>query len=218
MSWLNLTRNHLSPKTINRRLTSLRGFARWMGIRDPLHEYIAPQSGRPIAHPLPEGIEGVYRMLECCKNNEQEALVALCGLVGCRIGESLSTTTDWYDLDSRVVTIRGKGDKVRIVPLSERAWEHTMAAYVLGATRSDHHLVTYKDRFARQVIKNLGKRAGLRREVSSHDLRATFATEALDRSGNNIRVVQELLGHASVTTTEVYTGVRLKQMKDAVEF
>ena len=93
-----------------------------------------------------------------------------------------------------------------------------MSAYILAMAKPDHRLISYQDRFSRELIKNLGRRAGVRREISSHDLRATFATEALGHCDNNIRVVQELLGHASVNTTEIYTGVRMDQMKKAVNF
>ena len=72
-----------------------------------------------------------------------------------------------------------------------------------------------QDRGARNAIKNLGKRSGLRREVASHDLRATFATDLLNR-GVNIRIVQELLGHSSVETTQIYTATTLEAMREAV--
>lgn len=215
MSWLNLRRAQVSPKTTARRLTSVRGFAKWAGWGKVLEEYIAPTPGKTIPHPLPEGIVGVERMIEQAKNHEQVALVAFGGEVGLRISESLSTTTDAFDLHDMLLTIRGKGDKTRTVPISEKAWDHLMPAYALAMTKPDNRLVSYKDRFARQIVTNLGARAKLTRPVSSHDLRATFATALLD-GGANIRVVQELLGHASSETTEIYTGVSLDAMRKAV--
>jgi integrase/recombinase XerC len=205
-SWLNLTRAQAAPKTTARRMTSLKNFARWAKWSSVLDEYIAPKPGKTIPHPIAEGMEGVMRMLAHTKNCEQEALVAAGAFCGLRIAESLSIRTHDFDIPSMLLTVRGKGDKTRVVPLSHTAWEHLAPAYVYAMTREGHHLVRYKDRFARQVITNLAKRAALRAEVSSHDLRATFATAALDRT-NNIRVVQELLGHASSETTEIYTAV-----------
>lgn len=216
-SWLNLMRNNLSPKTTARRLTSLRGFARWAGWGPVLADYIAPNPGKSIAHPIPEGMDGIRRMLDHCKNQEQAALIALGGFAGCRIGESLSITTRSFNIEMMLLTIRGKGDKTRVVPLSDEAWGHVVPAYVLAMQKDDHRLVSYKDRFARQIVTNLGTRARLRSSVSSHDLRATFATEILNKTGN-IRVAQELLGHASSQTTEVYTGVSMNQMREAVQF
>lgn len=215
MSWLNLRRMQVSPKTTARRLTSIRGFAKWAGWGKVLDEYIAPMPGKTIPHPLPEGMAGVERMIEQAKNHEQAALVAFGGEVGCRISESLSIQTSSFDLHDMLLTIRGKGDKTRTVPISERAWDHLMPAYALAMSKPDKRLVSYKDRFARQIVTNLGARAKLQRPVSSHDLRATFATALLD-SGANIRVVQEVLGHASSETTEIYTGVTLDAMRKAV--
>jgi site-specific recombinase XerD len=121
-----------------------------------------------------------------------------------------------FDLENMLVEIRGKGDKTRTVPLSTEAWNNVVSAYAMAATTIDHRLVTYQDRFARQAVTNLGNRV-LHRKVSSHDLRATFATAAMD-AGANLRTVQELLGHASSETTELYTAVRMDQMRKAVLF
>lgn len=217
MSWLNLTRNNLSPKTTARRLTSIRGFAKWAGWEAVLIDYIAPTPGRTIPHPIFEGMDGVRAMIDKAKNHEQVALVTLGGFVGCRISESLSLTVKSFDIHDMQVTIRGKGDKTRTVPLSEEAWKYLIPAFAIAFGRDDERLVSYKDRFARQIITNLGVRAGLSRRIASHDLRATFATAALDKT-NNIRVVQELLGHASSQTTEIYTGVAMAQMREAVQF
>lgn len=216
-SWLNLYRTKVSPKTTARRLTSLRGFAKWAGWGPVLVDYIAPTPGKTIPHPIAEGPEGLRMMIERAKNYEQVAIVALGGFIGCRISESLSLKPENFDVQAMNVTIRGKGDKTRTVPVSPEAWTAIQTAYVLAHSKSDGKLVSYKDRFARQIVLNLGKRAGLSRPVKSHDLRATFATAVLDKT-NNIRLAQELLGHSSVETTEIYTGVSMSAMREAVQF
>lgn len=217
MSWLNLTRQQVSPKTTARRLTSLKSFAKWAKMGAVLEDYIAPTPARSMPHPLPELEEGLDRMISVAKNPQQVALVTLGGFVGCRISESLAVDLHNLDLASRTLLIRGKGDKERVVPLSDKAVELLQDSIIEAVVKPDHKLVSYQDRFARQVIKNLGIRAGLQREVASHDLRATYATIILSRT-NNIRLVQELLGHASVATTEVYTGISMNQMREAVNF
>lgn len=216
-SWLNLTRNIVSPSTTARRLTSLKGFAKWAKWGSILEDYIAPKPGKTVPHPIPEGAEGLARMIEVSRNSQQEALIALGGYMGLRIAESLSFTVQSLDIESMLATVRGKGDKTRTVPVSEQAFTHIAPAFAMAMSRPDGLLITYKDRFARQVITNLGIRANLRRHVKSHDLRATFATAAYDKTGD-IRVVQELLGHNSSTTTEIYTGVRLEALREAVNF
>jgi site-specific recombinase XerD len=217
MSWLNMTRQQVSPKTTARRLTSLRGYAKWGNFGPVLDDYIAPTPARSLPHPLPEGEDGLERMIRAAKNPQQVALVTLGGYVGCRISESLSVTLHNLDLASRTLLIRGKGDKERLVPLSDKAVIHLQESIIEAVTRPGYKLIGYQDRFARQVIKNLGLRAKLQREVASHDLRATYATIILSRT-NNIRLVQELLGHASVATTEIYTGISMSDMREAVNF
>ena len=216
MSWLNLTRGQVAPKTTGRRLTSLRAYGKWAGLNHPLSDYIAPTPGKSIPHPIPEGPFGLERMIAKAKNCEQAAMIALCGYAGTRIGESLSITTDNFDLHDMLLTIRGKGDKTRVVPISKNAWSHMSSAYVLALSKPDLRLVSYKDRFARKIVTTLGERAKLSRPVSSHDLRATFATAIYDKT-QDLRLVQELLGHASSSTTEIYTGVSMNKMREAVE-
>lgn len=156
-------------------------------------------------------------MIEAAKNAQQAALVGLCGYVGLRVGEALSIRTDDIDMSSMLLTVRGKGDKTRTVPVSDRAWSSISSAYVVALGAEDRRLVRYADRFARQIITNLGTRAGLSRPVKSHDLRATFGTEVFNKS-LNLRAVQDLLGHSNSSTTEVYTGVSMDTMRSAVEF
>jgi len=218
MSWLNLTRELSAPKTTVRRLTSLRSFGRWaFDLQNPLHDYIPPTPGKTIAHPIPEGVPGVIRMIEQAKNCDQRALIAMGGLVGTRISESLAATMDWFDLQDMTLTVRGKGDKTRTVPVGPLAWSFMQDAYVMASLKPDKRLVSYKDRFSRSIVTNLAARAGLSRPVASHDLRATFATAVYDAT-LDLRLVQELLGHSSSDTTEIYTGVAMAQMREAVQF
>jgi site-specific recombinase XerD len=206
----------VKPKTTGRRLTSLRNFAKWAGVPNPLEDYIAPTPGRAIPHPLPEGLQGVQRMIDHAKNHEQAAIVGLCGFAGLRISEALSSTVQMLDVQSMLLEVRGKGDKTRIVPISNRAWSSISSAYVLAASKPNKELISYKDRFARKIVTNLGVKAGISVPVSSHDLRATFATHVYNQT-RNLRLVQELLGHANSSQTEVYTGIMMKSMQEAVE-
>ena len=206
----------MAPKTTSRRLTSLRAFAKWAGWGDMLSDYSAPTAARGIPHPLPEGIDGVHRLIGCTRNEKQKALVALCGLMGCRIAEALAVRPSDFDLHDMTLSIRGKGDKTRIVPVSESAWGVLCSPVTRAFVDGDREVVGLKDRFARRVITTLGERAGLRRAISSHDLRSTFATAVFDKT-KDIRVTQELLGHASVSTTELYTLVGMDKMRSAVE-
>lgn len=214
--WLNLERETISPSTLNRRLVSLRSFAGFLGEKEFLADYVTPKPSRSIPHPIKEGKEGLLRMVDACRNHEQVALIGLGGFLGLRIGESRSVRPEHFNLDQMLLFVRGKGDKVRYVPISDEAFNIICPALVI-ATSESRNLVKYADRSARMAITTIGQRAGLSREVASHDLRATFATEAFAKC-ENIRIVQELLGHGSVSTTEIYTGIRDRELKDAVNF
>lgn len=215
MRWLNRHREALTPKTTGRRLTALRSFLRFLGIRDPLFEYIAPKPARPQAHPIPEGLDGVKKLLVQCRNDRQCALVALTGMLGLRISEAINVKYSDFNLDEMTLTIRGKGDRTRVIPVDNTTWRFLRDACLESFISNRPTVVGFKDRFARQLIKNLGIKAQLSRDIASHDLRATFATDLNDR-GVNIRLIQELLGHASVKDTQVYTNVTLDQMRQAV--
>lgn len=219
MNWLQANRKRVAPKTTQRRLTSLKAYSKWAGWGDLFTEYSGPVPAKGVPHPLPEGIEGVRRLIRATRNEKQKALIALCGLCGCRVAEALSVQPDDFDFHTQRLKIRGKGDKERIVPVSSEAWEILLPAitraYVSGAEVPV--VVGLKDRFARRVISDLGVKAGLKRHISSHDLRATFGTEIYNRT-LDLRLVQELLGHASSQQTEIYTGVSEAKMREAVEF
>lgn len=179
-------------------------------------EYSSPTVPKGIPHPLPEGIEGVYRLIEATPDENRKALIALCGLCGLRVAEALAVKPCDFDLNNMLLTVRGKGDKTRYIPISAKAWTVLQFPVTRAFCNGGLEVVGIKDRFARRVITSLGVKAGLRRSISSHDLRATFGTAVYDQT-KDIRVVQELLGHASVTTTELYTGVTQAALRKAVE-
>jgi site-specific recombinase XerD len=218
MSWLNKGREiQLSQKTTVRRLTSLKAYAKWAGHGEILGEYSAPPTTRALPHPIPEGMAGVLRMVQAARLPKHRALVVLGGMVGCRVAESLSVRPRDFDTRERILTIRGKGDKSRVVPVSAHAWDTLIPAYLDAAcVSSGSPLVSIGDRSARQIITSLGERAGLSRHVTSHDLRATYATWVYDKT-QDLRLVQELLGHSSPNTTQTYTQIIMAKMREAVE-
>lgn len=184
-------------------------------------EYKPPTPGKPQPHPLPEGIAGVEAMVSVARHPKQRALIGLCGYAGLRLGEALAVRTSWFDPSPvgksiGTLRVRGKGDKERFVPVSQRCWDAISESFA-EAMVGNGVLINYEDRGARKAVTSLGRRAHLSRPVASHDLRATFATHLMNM-GVNMRVVQEILGHANITTTEVYTGVTRLAMIEAVDF
>lgn len=216
-NWLNQTRKSAAPKTTGRRLTSLRGFARWVKLPiEDLLDYRAPIPAKQLPHPIAERLEGLKALEKVAWNDQLRAVVGCGGYIGLRISETLAFHVSWLDVNTMMLRVRGKGDKERMVPVSDRAWRSIRNAYIAAAL-DDGYLVHYQDRSARKAITVMGVDAGLALPLSSHDLRATYATILSDR-GTPIRVIQELLGHANVTTTEVYTEVKLAALTEAVKF
>lgn len=213
---LNEARQTKSAATVQRRLTTYKAWAKKNGLTNFLSEYSTPPKVRPIPHPLPEGVEGVELMCLEAQSTDEIALFALCGLVGLRISEARAVRPSHLDWQDMLLKVKGKGEKVREVYLSPRAWSHLERCFVMHK-QDDSLLVQMADRTARYAVTNTCKRLGFERDVSSHDLRATFATAAYRRS-MNIRAVQDLMGHAQISTTEIYTLVGPEAMRDAVDF
>lgn len=204
-----------SPKTTLRRITSIRSFGRWAGVA-VLMDYRAPKPADPRPHPLPEGIDGVLTMLYEASTAHHRALIALCGLSGTRINEALVCAPGDIDVLDKMLLVHGKGAKEREVPISAKAWLFIEPALDRARLDGEPLCAGIADRTARAYITSLGKRCGFERPISSHDLRATYATELHGR-GVPLVTIQRLLGHARSDTTEVYIGVTRDAMREAVE-
>lgn len=214
--WLTMAREHKKPKTIRRRLTSLRSWSKYCDEPTFLSHYRPPIPEQSKAKPLPGGIPSVLAMVEEARRGPDApgrmALVGLCGLVGLRVSAACTVTA--LDVDTsplrRSVSFVGKGARSFTMPVSDPAWEAIGPAVTTGGRTS---LVGVGERRARQIVTLLGERAGLG-HIASHDLRRTYATALWDRC-HDLRVVQELLGHASPVTTAIYIGITDAAMRDA---
>lgn len=153
------------------------------------------------------------------------ALLELLYSTGSRISESVGLDIDDVDTSSRSVLLRGKGDKQRLVPVGRPAVTALDAYLVRGRPELARRgrgtpaifLNSRGGRLSRQsawqVLQDAAERAGIAAGVSPHTLRHSFATHLLD-GGADVRVVQELLGHASVTTTQIYTLVTVAALRE----
>lgn len=217
MSWLQLNRRILKPKTTLRRKTSLVAFASWAGLPPNIFEdWIAPRPGRVVAHPLPEGIDAIRRMLDKTTNEKHRALVGLCGYAGLRVGEAIAVRPSDVQGETMVLSVRGKGDVTRTVPITPELWEVIAVPTTRALLDGGRPIVGIDERFARRKIKQLGVLAGLKREVASHDLRATFATHLYHKLDKDIAAVSTILGHASVKTTMIYLGIDYESVREGM--
>ncbi len=233
----------LAPASIARMLAAVRGLHRFWAIEkvtsDDLARFVTPpKASRRLPKAL--SVDEVQRLLtaagsdgEAPTTSAQLCDVALTELLygtGARISEVVALDVDDLEraLSDHTVGLRliGKGDKERLVPLGSYARSAVEAWLVRGrpalasrAVRATPALLLNErgGRLTRQSafnrIRSAAQRAGISAEVSPHSLRHSYATHLLD-GGADVRVVQELLGHASVTTTQIYTLVTVDHLRD----
>ncbi len=218
--------------SVARTLSSVRSFQRFLlreGVtdRDPARDVSQPKRPRRLPRPLP--VDDVTRLLETpdpatAAGSRDRAILELLYGSGLRISELVGLDVDDIDLEEGTVRVLGKGGKERSVPLGRYARE-AVGSYL---TRSRPELASVGSRGALFLNQRGGRitrqscsrslagyvrLAGIERHVSLHTLRHSFATHLLE-GGADVRVVQELLGHASVATTQVYTLVTEEHLRE----
>lgn len=230
-AWLN--RQDLAAASIARHIVSLKIFCRYLQIEGILRENAAELLGSQklwerIPHVLTS--EQVDRLLDAPKRFDKlwrrnRAMLELLYATGCRASELSNLTLRDVHLDEGYCKCRGKGNKERIVPLGKRAIlavreyvEHERTPMTAKLKRSPEWLLLTRrgKRLRRERIWELFKeyalRASIPPDMSPHTLRHSFATHMLT-GGADLRQVQELLGHASIATTQIYTHVDPTRLK-----
>lgn len=226
---------HLGPTSVRRTLSSVRGLFKYLvaeGVldADPTEEFISPAA--PLRLPKALTVTDTLALLDSCDpatvpGLRDQALLEFLYGSGARISEAVQLTPDALDLDGGSVLLRGKGGKQRRVPIGShavaalqeylvRARPALAAKRVKGALTREVFLNARGGPLSRQsayaIVSAAAARAGVP-DVSPHTLRHSFATHLLE-GGADVRVVQELLGHASVTTTQIYTQVTIDRLRE----
>jgi integrase/recombinase XerD len=230
-------RASLRPTTLRRRAASIRGFYRFcyaegLIATDVAARFDLPRQTRLLPHVLT--VEEVERLLgtqggQTAASLRDRALLELLYASGLRVSEALGLDRDDIDLDAGLVRVVGKGDRERQVPVGEVALEW-LRRYVdevrpawLGQWQGDRRrggplffsvrAERLDRRRAWEMLVSSARLAGLDEGISPHTLRHSFATHLLE-GGADLRVVQELLGHASINTTQLYTHLTGERIKD----
>jgi integrase/recombinase XerD len=227
----------LSAVSAARALIAVRGLHRFAAAEgltdvDVARAVKPPTPGRRLPKSL--GVDEVLALLEGAGGDGEadgpltlrnRALLEVLYSTGARISEAVGLDVDDVDVHSRSVLLRGKGGKQRLVPIGRPAVSALDAYLVRGrpdlARRGKGtpgiFLNARGGRLSRQsawqVLQDSAERAGISAAVSPHTLRHSFATHLLE-GGADVRVVQELLGHASVTTTQIYTLVTVSALRE----
>src|SRR3954451_19992742 len=226
----------LSPRSVARAVASVRGFYRFIAVERKQDQSPADDLRPPRAWPaLPKflSLEEVDRLLEqpdpaTPRGLRDKALIELLYATGLRVSELISLRAGDLNLDDGYLTCIGKGDKQRMVPLG-----HEAADWVRRYMREGRPALLRKKSspwlFANardggslsrvgfwKVLKQYGVKAGISRDLSPHVLRHSFATHLLER-GADLRMIQMMLGHADLSTTQIYTHVLEARLRAAYD-
>jgi integrase/recombinase XerD len=220
-----------APPSVARCLSAIRGFHKYLvsdGLsgNDPAENMEAPRGWKR----LPKSLSGadVETLLDQPDRNtaiglRDKAMLELLYASGLRASELVCLRVNDVDLERGFLIVVGKGSKERVVPLGEEAVVH-LRGYLAWARKtmlrgveSDFLFISsQRRRITRQMfwerIRRYARKAGLERAVSPHTLRHSFATHLLD-NGADLRAVQEMLGHADISTTQIYTYVSRERLK-----
>ncbi|MBE7712653.1 MAG: tyrosine recombinase [Cyanobacteria bacterium SIG26] len=224
---LNLREQGFAPSTITRKIASVRGFFKWFCV----NEYGDKNPAQSLEQPkLPKKLPKVVTVDELNKIindklNELESLIVEL-LYGCglRVSELVNLKLTNIDVKSKYIQCYGKGSKERIVPFGNKV-KIALNKYIkyrdfiiLDNKLPDNKFLLLKNdgkRVTRQDVYNFIRAQGekIHKHISPHTLRHSFATHLLE-NGADLRVVQELLGHSDVATTQLYTHISKKRLKE----
>jgi len=222
-----LHRAGLSKSSAARKLAALRTFFRYLcreGVlkRNPARALLSPKVDRKIPPHLDE--QDVAQLLEVAGEGEAvlraRAVLELLYATGIRCAELVGLDVSEVDFEARMVRVLGKGRKQRVVPFGSRA-NDALSAYLQNRSCGPTTAALFvgsrgerlSDRAVRRLMANQVKKVALARRATPHSLRHSFATHLLER-GADLRAIQELLGHASLSTTQRYTHVNARQILD----
>lgn len=220
-----------SVATVSRNIASLKNFYAWMKLRGMIEEMptgkLVPEKS---AHKLPEiltaeEVELLLEQPECTdrKGYRDRAMLELLYATGIRVSELISLDVSDVNLAGGVINCRSR-DKVRAIPLYPTALK-AVKDYIdfirpdMIAVPSERSLFVNisGERMSRQgfwkIIKAYQKKAGIEKDITPHTLRHSFATHLLE-NGADLRSIQEMLGHADISSTQVYSQLVKKQLKD----
>jgi len=227
---LTLQKKGISARSLAQHLSSLKGFYKFLYSeqiidKNPIDGLDTPRLSKKLPHFLTEGeIEQILKIAETSTRNKERDLAILelfysCGL---RVSELTTITINDLSINEGMLRVQGKGDKIRIVPMGGRAIERIQQWLKVRETKKIKSLAVFLSRSGQpmsrvtlwRIIKHYALLAGLSDRVTPHTLRHTFATHLLNR-GADLRVVQELLGHSNISTTQIYTHVSVERITQA---
>lgn len=222
-----LHRRGRGGRSLQRFLSSVRGFFRWLlreklASQNPAAGIRAPKSPRKLPQTL--DADAVGRLLDIPLNNSiairDKAIMELIYSSGLRLAEVTDLRWNQVDMSGGMVTVRGKGNKTRMVPVGRvasaalLAWHReqvSMSGFDTSAVFTSRQGKALSQRAVQARIRHWARHQGLPQRVYPHLLRHSFASHMLESSGD-LRAVQELLGHSDISTTQIYTHLDFQHL------
>lgn len=227
-----------SATTLSRRLATLRGWFEWQRLdhkleSDPCEGIRNPKAPRKLPQVLT--VKEISAMIAQCRNAKEKVIVELLYGAGLRVSELTDLCLKDVNLTHGYLRCIGKGSKERIVPIGGAATT-ALKEYIASEERLSRRMEPQSARKGRlplpqfllsdrqgkkinrlvlwQTVRRVAQKAGVKKTLSPHTLRHSFATHMLE-NGADLRVVQELLGHSSIVTTQLYTHISRSHLKRA---
>ena len=233
VEWMN--QKGISPRTQARTISGIKSFYKFLLIEeavenDPTTLVESPRIGRKLPEILTD--DEINRLIEAIDDTKAEGLrnkailetLYSCGL---RVSELVDLKLSNLHFEQEFLRIAGKGDRERLVPISKRAIEDIKKYLILSRKKltieKGFENIVFLNRRGKKlsrvmiftIIKNLAEKIKLEKNISPHTFRHSFAS-ALVQGGADLRTVQEMLGHESILTTEIYTHLDKEYLKDTV--
>lgn len=224
----------LSKKSLRRIVSGIKSFYRFLELEEivtdnPTESLEGPMVSRELPEVLTvEEIDSLLSAIDLSTPHgvRNAAILELLYSCGLRVSEVCDITFSCLFLEERYIRVVGKGTKERLVPMSESAVERIneylpIRQAIIPKTPYQHHLFLNRVRtgISRQmifmIIKDLAKQVGLKKKISPHTLRHSFATHLLE-GGANLQAIRDMLGHADISTTEIYTHLDRSTLRNEI--
>jgi integrase/recombinase XerD len=225
----------MSPRSQSRLVSGIKSFFKFLLLEeiisiDPATLLESPKSGRKL--PVVLSVNEIDRIIEAidlskAEGHRNKAIIETLYSCGLRVSELINLRITGLSFDESFIKITGKGKKERLVPISEKAIREIENYFIqsrnhLHPSKSAENIV-FLNRNGKKltrvmiftIVKTLALKAGLRKQISPHTFRHSFATHLVE-GGADLRAVQEMLGHESILTTEIYTHIDREYLRDVI--
>jgi len=225
----------ISPRTQSRIISGLKSFFKYLLLEDEIRQSPAellesPRTGRRLPEFLTQ--KEVEKLIDCIdlsipEGERNKAIIEVLYGCGLRVSEAVNIKLSDIFFKQKFLRVTGKGNKERLVPIGSQALKqlqtYIQEVRILKHIEPGHQDVVFLNKRGKKlsrvmvfyIIKELAETAGIKKNISPHTLRHSFATHLVE-GGADLRAIQEMLGHASITTTEIYTHLNRDYLRQNI--